>query len=1161
MGKRKRMEKGGADGGVKRTRDSEHSPSTVFVSGLPYDFTNAQLEETFSDVGPIRRCFMVTQKGSNVHKGFAFVTFAVTEDADRAIELKNGSSVGKRRIGVKHAMHRASLEQRRSKTKTNQDDSKNKEDKEDKDDKKKEDKDDISTDGVKDEKISDEHEIEEVKGTRKAPVTPSSPADNEKSSGKVKKTGKALVPSDSPAEKEKSSGKVKKTCKALVPSDSPAEKEKSSGKVKKTGKALVPSDSPAEKEKSSGKVKKTGKALVPSDSPAEKEKSSGKVKKTGKALVPSDSPAEKEKSSGKVKKTGKALAPSDSLSEKEKPSEEVQGTSKALVPPNALPKKGKSSREVKDTGKAVVSSISAADKGKASEEIKGTGKALVPPSTVTKGESSEKQRVARTVIFGGLASADIAEEVIRHAKEVGDVCSIIYPLPKQELELHALARDGCKMDAAAVLYKGVRSARVAVTKLHQQEIKGAPVWARQLGGEGSKTAKWKLIVRNMPFEAKVSEIKELFSSAGFVWNVLIPQAPDTGRSKGFAFVTFTCKQDAESAIRTINMKKFGKRPIAVDWAIPKKIYTTGANAVVSYKDGLQDSEEEDDETSSDDMEDGDGDRKSQQPQTGDTTTKDSAVTENGVPVEVADFEEEFDIARKVFNSLTTSSGKGDLDSTGEDSALPPSKDKVTTTNEKAAAEVKPKWSGKTEMTEQEMLEEESDRQRTVFMNNLPFDTVSEEVKQRFSKYGEVQSFFPVLHKVTRRPTGTGFLKFSTPAQADAAVAAAQTTGDSGIFLKGRQLTVFKALDRKSANDKKLEKAKTEDVDQRNLYLAKEGVILDGSPAAEGVSTHDMSKRQALEKSKNVKLQSPNFHVSKTRLILYNVPKTMSEKQLKKIFIDAVLSRASKQTPVIQQVKIVKESKDAKKPKNHSRGVAFIEFTEHQHALVALRVLNNNPETFGPEHRPIVQFALDNIQTLKLRQKKLEYWQARSGTEALPRPATSQRADTPQNNDTNKLGKHKSRGGNFSSKETGEDKQGEGENVAPDRETPAGKKFKGTLARERKTKAEESTEKPNKNKPSKLDNKEARAPELKSKENAETGQKKRKFQDEINLMQPTEGKFPNKTKKRSKSGGEEVVDKLDVLIEKYTSKFSQHNSNKTAGPGEKQGSRQLKRWFS
>lgn len=39
-------------------------------------------------------------------------------------------------------------------------------------------------------------------------------------------------------------------------------------------------------------------------------------------------------------------------------------------------------------------------------------------------------------------------------------------------------------------------------------------------------------------------------------------------------------------------------------------------------------------------------------------------------------------------------------------------------------------------------------------------------------------------------------------------------------------------------------------------------------------------------------------------------------------------------------------KDLKKgkevSKSYSRGVAFVEFSDHQHALVALRVLNNNP---------------------------------------------------------------------------------------------------------------------------------------------------------------------------------------------------------------------------
>lgn len=44
-----------------------------------------------------------------------------------------------------------------------------------------------------------------------------------------------------------------------------------------------------------------------------------------------------------------------------------------------------------------------------------------------------------------------------------------------------------------------------------------------------------------------------------------------------------------------------------------------------------------------------------------------------------------------------------------------------------------------------------------------------------------------------------------------------------------------------------------------------------------------------------------------------------------------------------QLKFLKDMKKGKVvTKNHSRGVAFVEFSEHEHALVALRVLNNNP---------------------------------------------------------------------------------------------------------------------------------------------------------------------------------------------------------------------------
>ncbi|XP_041016192.1 uncharacterized protein LOC121258715 [Juglans microcarpa x Juglans regia] len=88
-----------------------------------------------------------------------------------------------------------------------------------------------------------------------------------------------------------------------------------------------------------------------------------------------------------------------------------------------------------------------------------------------KGASSEKQRVARTVIIGSLLDADLAEEVHKQAKEIGSICSVTYHLPKEDLDQHGLVQDGCKMDASAILYTSVKSAHASVAMMHRKQIK------------------------------------------------------------------------------------------------------------------------------------------------------------------------------------------------------------------------------------------------------------------------------------------------------------------------------------------------------------------------------------------------------------------------------------------------------------------------------------------------------------------------------------------------------------------------------------------------------------------------------------------------------------------------------------------------------------------
>jgi heterogeneous nuclear ribonucleoprotein A1/A3 len=78
----------------------------------------------------------------------------------------------------------------------------------------------------------------------------------------------------------------------------------------------------------------------------------------------------------------------------------------------------------------------------------------------------------------------------------------------------------------------------------------------------------KLYVGNLPFTATQSDVESAFSAYGELDEVRLITDRDTGRSRGFAFVTFSTQHDAESALE-MNGKNLDGRNLTVNIAKEK----------------------------------------------------------------------------------------------------------------------------------------------------------------------------------------------------------------------------------------------------------------------------------------------------------------------------------------------------------------------------------------------------------------------------------------------------------------------------------------------------------------------------------------------------------------------------------------------------------------
>lgn len=477
----------------------------------------------------------------------------------------------------------------------------------------------------------------------------------------------------------------------------------------------------------------------------------------------------------------------------------------------------------------------------------------------------------------------------------------------------ASAADGIKIGDSQVKTKLAPDKKEKKSPLSDGVDEQEAVESNQDGDDKDTYAakkKARLIIRNLSFKATEETLREHFVKFGEVTEVNILKKPN-GMMVGCAFVQFDKVNSAAKAIKEANAKKFIGRPIAVDWAVAKD----------KFKEEKKEGKEKGDSNEEEDGNSRDND---------DENAEDSEGNE----------------------SDSESEEKGNQDVSDDE-------DK----HEDDFEDEKPKPYVPHNLSHGHDVDEG----KTVFIRNLSYESCEEDLKDMMEEnFGFVVFAKMVMDKVMGHPRGTGFVKFRTKAFADKCLELAES--EEGIYLDNRRLTIVPAMKKNEVDERCQEKKKKEEKDSRNLYLAREGLIREGSLAAAGVSATDMAKRQQVERWKKNILKNLHMFVSPTRLCVRNIPIHYNDAKLKTAFSKFVSPGAK-----ITESKIIRDMKklDTKTSIGLSKEYGFISFSKHEDALTALRNLNNNPDAFTKDKRPIVEFSIENKTAVNLRMKRME----------------------------------------------------------------------------------------------------------------------------------------------------------------------------------------------
>uniref|UniRef100_A0A914L4U7 RRM domain-containing protein n=1 Tax=Meloidogyne incognita TaxID=6306 RepID=A0A914L4U7_MELIC len=480
---------------------------------------------------------------------------------------------------------------------------------------------------------------------------------------------------------------------------------------------------------------------------------------------------------------------------------------------------------------------------------------------------------------------------------------------------------------------------------------------------------WRILVRNLKFETKEEDIRKLAGKFGEILEINLPKGRDKrfpNSCAGFCFIQFKRRVDAEAAKKELNFIKFNGRKISLDWTMNKDDWENS-----QHEENSKDAKEIKDEPVDVEMNSG-----TEEEMTTNGTTKKDLKSETDdddydtCHSEESEDEEDDDIEGDDFEDEEDEENGTEDEDDEISNELEPKESKFVKTEKNGKKQNFKKDENRKNNNNPRQGDVALSEGRVVFLRNLPLSLTDEGLKEWLIENKIAPFSLAILcrSKQTKYPTGAAFVHLVEKSTTDLFLEKLESP--QGMLFEGRRLIGYRAVDKKSADSfKRPQEEDKNPKDKRNLYLLRASLIRKGTPQEKGMSEDDAKLRERLGQFAKKKLQNMITFVSPTRLAIHNIPFKFTDEQLRHLCRAAagVCDNSIMECRIMRQVK--GEDNKGKVILGKSNGYGFVAFKEHSAALQCLKQMNNNPHMFTNERRPIVEFSIENLNALRLKERR------------------------------------------------------------------------------------------------------------------------------------------------------------------------------------------------